>query len=559
MKETGPIAPGSFLSDFEEHCSAKTQSSEFVLSRSLKQRYPGHHVVEFDSDDCELRGFADAGFASCALDNDDGGYTAEVGYTVSQFRLYHRTDPGRFNAKPYFAKYRYTWQDTEFLYYIASASNARGYPVSYHFLLSPRSLNRDRDRDLTANHLTPAAEGLLQAASMWTSELHEEVYVFDSGHWSKSTALWKSTEAATWDDVVLDAETKRGLIEDIEGFFDSQELYAEFEVPWKRGVILHGLPGNGKTITIKALMAVLQHRAEPVPSLYVKSFEDMCSGPQYAIRGIFRRARRMAPCLLIFEDLDSLITDKTRSYFLNEVDGLEANDGILMVGSTNHLDRLDPAIRDRPSRFDRKYYFRLPGAAERAAYARFWKAKLDARPRRRVEFPDEACEFIASITDGFSFAYLKELFIAALLTVARGGKGGDPVIPPEADTPESIVVVPSGGGDDGEEEAGEDSDEDSSGEGGNAKDKKKEKIKKKKAAELRKRLEAARARHEALAKIEVPENLRDNLLIKVVRQQLYTLLREMDSNEVAAVEENEDEKGRVNAGGNTMIGVVRAT
>ena len=76
-------------------------------------------------------------------------------------------------------------------------------------------------------------------------------------------------------------------------------------------------------------------------------------------------ARRMAPCLLIFEDIDSLVSPMVRSYFLNEVDGLESNHGILMIGSTNHLERLDPGIAKRPSRFDRKYFFDVPSRNER--------------------------------------------------------------------------------------------------------------------------------------------------------------------------------------------------
>ena len=59
---------------------------------------------------------------------------------------------------------------------------------------------------------------------------------------------------------------------------------------------------------------------------------------------IFAKARQFAPCYLIFEDLDSLVTDSVRSYFLNEIDGLKSNDGIFIVGSTNHLERLDPGI-----------------------------------------------------------------------------------------------------------------------------------------------------------------------------------------------------------------------
>ncbi len=69
---------------------------------------------------------------------------------------------------------------------------------------------------------------------------------------------------------------------------------------------------------------------------------------------VFSQARQTAPCCLILEDLDSLINDRNRSYFLNQLDGLEGNDGLLVIGTTNHFDRLDPGLSSRPSRFDRK-------------------------------------------------------------------------------------------------------------------------------------------------------------------------------------------------------------
>lgn len=69
---------------------------------------------------------------------------------------------------------------------------------------------------------------------------------------------------------------------------------------------------------------------------------------------IFEKARSEAPCVLILEDLDSLITDQNRSFFLNQLDGLEGNDGLLIIGTTNHFEKLDPALSTRPSRFDRK-------------------------------------------------------------------------------------------------------------------------------------------------------------------------------------------------------------
>ena len=107
--------------------------------------------------------------------------------------------------------------------------------------------------------------------------------------------------------------------------------------------------------------------------MYVKTFRRMCMsflvtyiialsavlsqdyfGDEYAIAEVFSKARQNTPCIIILEDIDSLVNDQNRSFFLNELDGLEGNDGILLIGSTNHLDRLDPGLSTRPSRFDRK-------------------------------------------------------------------------------------------------------------------------------------------------------------------------------------------------------------
>lgn len=174
-------------------------------------------------------------------------------------------------------------------------------------------------------------------------------------------------------------------------------------------------PGNGKTISIKATMHALSHLATPIPTLYIRSLSSY-AGPEYSISSIFQKARQYAPCYLVFEDLDSIVTDRVRSYFLNEVDGLESNDGILMIGSTNHLERLDPGISKRPSRFDRKYLFPDPDEEQRVQYCAFWRRKLEGTGE--VEFPEVLERAIAGITNGFSFAYIQEAFVASLLAIA---------------------------------------------------------------------------------------------------------------------------------------------
>ena len=80
--------------------------------------------------------------------------------------------------------------------------------------------------------------------------------------------------------------------------------------------------------------------------------------------------------MLPIEDLDSIVTDAVRSHFLNVVDGLEPNDSILMIGSTNHFERLDVGISKRPSRFDRKYIFPEPDLDQRVQYCEYWAKRL---------------------------------------------------------------------------------------------------------------------------------------------------------------------------------------
>ena len=93
----------------------------------------------------------------------------------------------------------------------------------------------------------------------------------------------------------------------------------------------------------------------------------------------------------------------------------------MMLGSTNHLEKLDAGISKRPGRFDRKYHFALPALPERVKYCEYWRAKLSNS--KTVEFPPKLSEAIAEITEGFSFAYLKETFITSLLAIAGSFKG----------------------------------------------------------------------------------------------------------------------------------------
>jgi AAA+ superfamily predicted ATPase len=250
------------------------------------------------------------------------------------------------------------------------------------------------------------AERFFTAVCDWNAEIRDEVLVFEDGYWAKNPELFQSIKSATFENLILHGNLKQDIKEDLNNFFASQETYAAYGVPWKRGILFIGSPGNGKTHTVKALINQMQQ-----PCLYVKSFQSEYDTDSENIRKVFKQARQSAPCILVLEDLDSLLTDANRSFFLNELDGFAANEGIVTIASTNHPERLDPAIRDRPSRFDRKYHFELPDNSVREAYITLWNDQLKIAMR----LSQEAVSQIVVMTDGFSFAYLKELFLSSMI------------------------------------------------------------------------------------------------------------------------------------------------
>ncbi|RDL42237.1 p-loop containing nucleoside triphosphate hydrolase [Venustampulla echinocandica] len=399
---------------FFDSCKGQRWFTEAVIVDAISLSFPRHHLTVSPSDSCDLLAFADA--------RDDAHYSLldEDSLVERKFQLplrrYNDQIGGSFGEKVVLGKFDYEFQGNEFLLYVVEGSDGLVAKTRNNYILvAPEQEGKYMTPEEKASAQKKTDE-LIAACSRWMEELHSEVLVFDQGFWQKNTELWQNIQKSAWDDVILEKDKKDAIIDDVLGFFDGEERYTEFGVPWKRGVIFHGPPGNGKTISTKALMHDISKRKNPkVESLYVKSFNSY-AGPEFGIRQIFLKARQMAPCILIFEDIDSLVNVAVRSYFLNEVDGLESNHGILMIGSTNHIERLDPGIAKRPSRFDRKYFFDVPNRDERVQYSEYWRHKL--RNNDKVDFPKEMCTRVADITGDFSFAYMKEAFVAALQVLA---------------------------------------------------------------------------------------------------------------------------------------------
>lgn len=351
----------------------------YYISRRLTELYPEKAIVEGEFTALDLNAYAKAGLCS----------------TVAASNLHNQTQT--------------FWRGVgDFTEYLANGwANVlwRGELIDVVFATISDCGCKSRKLWVLAES-KEIAEKFINEICEWCNEVRSEILVFDAGYWYKDEDLFKAIKGATFDNLILPPALKREIQEDFARFFASREIYDRYGIPWKRGVLLIGPPGNGKTHTVKALLNELQQAC-----LYVRSFKSHYGTEQENMKMVFERARKVTPCLLVMEDLDSLVDDSNRSFLLNELDGFAANTGVVVIATTNHPEKLDPAILDRPSRFDRKYYFVLPATAERKAYVESWNRTL--QPEMRLA--NASIVNLAEQTEGFSFAYLKELFLSSMM------------------------------------------------------------------------------------------------------------------------------------------------
>lgn len=223
------------------------------------------------------------------------------------------------------------------------------------------------------------------------------------GWWSESHQIAREIQNATWDELVISPERREMIERNAIEFFGSEKEYEALGIPWKRGLLLAGAPGNGKTQVIRVLMNSI-----PVTKLIIRTFGDDIDN----VDEVFQRVRAESPCILVMEDLDSLVPRRMLSPVLNQLDGAERLHGVLIIATTNHLEKLDPALRNRPSRFDRVVAFENPSIDERVELLRKHISKL----KQGCDVTDEQLRAIAEKCADFSFAYLKELAVSAIFT-----------------------------------------------------------------------------------------------------------------------------------------------
>jgi hypothetical protein len=202
---------------------------------------------------------------------------------------------------------------------------------------------------------------------------------------------------------------RHGLDADILRFFTDgvAELYRAMQVPYRRGVLLHGPPGNGKTSLIRQIGAQLP----AVPAMILRPAAHFGSDD---LEEVIRRWTLQAPAMLVIEDLNWLLEQVNVSTFLNLLDGIDSavNGGLLLIATTNYPQQLDPAINNRPGRFDVVIEVCAPDRAMRRAFLR----------RQLPETALATLEKVAALTEDLSFAHLQEILRLSGLNAIHAGR-----------------------------------------------------------------------------------------------------------------------------------------
>jgi len=171
-----------------------------------------------------------------------------------------------------------------------------------------------------------------------------------------------------WDDIGGLLDVKRELQEAIEWPLKYPLLYDKLGHKMSRGILLHGVSGTGKTLLAKAVATESEANFVSVrgPELLSKWVGESERG----IREIFRRARQASPCVIFFDEIDSIapirgaggetaVTERVVSQLLTELDGMENLRGVVVLAATNRADMIDPALL-RPGRFDKIIQIPMP-------------------------------------------------------------------------------------------------------------------------------------------------------------------------------------------------------
>jgi transitional endoplasmic reticulum ATPase len=244
------------------------------------------------------------------------------------------------------------------------------------------------------------------------------------------------TPNVNWDDIGGLTDTKQRLVEAVEWPLKHAELFRAADVRPPKGILLVGPPGVGKTMLAKAVASQAEANFISVkgPELISKFVGDSERG----VREIFRKARRASPCIIFFDEIDALIparsagdatgvSNRVLAQFLAEMDGVEELRNVLVLGATNRLDMLDPAML-RPGRFDQVIEI---GAPDEQGRAEIFRVHLATKPLRGTINPVQLAQRAPGATGAQIAGVCARAAMLALRRTITAHAHGAPTTPVE--------------------------------------------------------------------------------------------------------------------------------
>jgi len=213
----------------------------------------------------------------------------------------------------------------------------------------------------------------------------------------------------SWDSIILDPRIKREIRANTIDFLNRRERWAQYGIPQKRGVLLAGEPGTGKTIICRALMA----EADGMTCITTNAYG--LSADEY-ITDLYELAQDLSPCIVFIEDIDLIGLNREEYHYqcgpallslLNILDGIEEKQEIVTVATTNNSEALDKAISQRPSRFDRVVKLSLPSLEERK--------ELVGLLCQKIPIDEATQDYIAHSAEHCTPAQLQEIIFSLVI------------------------------------------------------------------------------------------------------------------------------------------------
>lgn len=243
---------------------------------------------------------------------------------------------------------------------------------------------------------------IFRPATTTVSELSPGVYHVGS---DMSGMFFSRISVSTEGLIRLPDTNSDKVIEEIRSFWEKENLFRENNLTYKRGLLLHGPPGSGKTATARIATEDVVARG----GIVIQFFDP--DGFASALR-ILREIQPDIPIVVLMEDLDSILQRYVESSVINLLDGVGMIDKVLFLATTNYPERLGERVVNRPSRFDRRFYIGPPNAESRKLFFKHLFAKTGEDPSRMTS--GKLDKWVED-TEGMSIAHLKELYVAVVI------------------------------------------------------------------------------------------------------------------------------------------------